>query len=312
MIDIAIIGGGPAGLSAGLYAARGGATTVLFEEVFVGGQAAKTSQIDNYPGFENGIEGTELGLKMEKQASRFGLSIRYEPVEKLDMSKQKIEIHTAKGVELARTLILCMGASPKKLGIAREEELTGLGISYCATCDGAFFRNRDVAVVGGGDTALSDALYLARFASSVTLIHRRDEFRGSAALQSSVANEPKIKLALDSVVEALLGEDTLSGLSIKNVKTGDMSQIDTSALFIAVGTEPRTGLVGGQIELSPDGQIVTDQLMQTNIPGVYAAGDVRETPLRQVVTAVADGAVAATQALERIALERAQEKEHVG
>lgn len=298
MIDIAIIGGGPAGLAAGLYAARGGAQAVLFEEVFVGGQAAKTHQMDNYPGFPEGIAGSELGLRMEQQASRFGLSIRYEPVSELDLMYPVKHIQTASERVQARSVILCTGASPRKLGIAREETLTGAGVSYCATCDGAFFRGRDVAVVGGGDTALSDALYLARFANRVYMIHRRDALRGCMLLQKAVLAEPKIQMVWNHVVTELLGEGALAGIRLRHVDTSTQRQIPVSGVFIAVGIQPRTDLVRGQLPLTASGYIQTDPFMRTSIKGVYAAGDARETPLRQVVTAVSDGAVAATQALE--------------
>lgn len=300
MIDIAIIGGGPAGLSAGLYAARGGAEAVLFEEIFVGGQAAKTERIDNYPGFEEGIDGGELTMRMERQASRFGLKLQYEPVMELSLKGTVKRIRLPKGEVEARAVILCMGASPRPLGVDREEALVGKGISYCATCDGAFFRNRDVAVVGGGDTALNDALYLARFASKVTLIHRRDALRGSPVLQKAVFDEPKIELAWSSVVEALEGEDRLESIAVRQVVTGEKQSIPTAALFVAVGTLPRTDLVKEELQLTSGGYIQTDSYMRTSLPGVYAAGDIRETPLRQVVTAAADGAVAATQALEEL------------
>ena len=298
MIDIAIIGGGPAGLSAGLYAARGGAQAVLFEEVFVGGQAAKTHQIDNYPGFSEGIAGSELGMKMEQQATRFGLSIRYEPVDGLDLLYPVKCVQTQSERAQARAIILCTGANPRSLGIPREEELLGKGVSYCATCDGAFFRGREVAVVGGGDTALSDALYLARFASRVYLIHRRDEFRGVVTLQKAVRAEPKIQMIYSHVVSELLGESKLEGIRLKHVVTGSQTQTEVAGLFVAVGIEPRTSLVRGQLPLTASGYIQTDPFMRTPVKGVFAAGDARETPLRQVVTAVADGAVAATQALE--------------
>jgi thioredoxin reductase (NADPH) len=298
MIDIAIIGGGPAGLAAGLYAARGGAQAVLFEEVFVGGQAAKTHQIDNYPGFSEGIAGSELGIRMEQQAARFGLNIRYEPVKELDLLYPVKCVETELKREQARAIILCTGANPRKLGLKREEELMGRGVSYCATCDGAFFRGREVAVVGGGDTALSDALYLARFAARVYLIHRRDEFRGIAALQKAVRAESKIQPIYGHVVSELLGKDKLEGIRIRHVVTGSETQTDVAALFVAVGIEPRTSLVRGQLPLTASGYIQTDPFMRTPVNGVFAAGDARETPLRQVVTAVADGAVAATQALE--------------
>lgn len=301
MIDIAIIGAGPAGLTAGLYAARGGANAVLFEEVFAGGQAAKTCQIDNYPGFEDGIEGSELGIRMERQALRFGLSIKYDPVLKLDLLYPVKRIETSAGTVEAKTVILCTGANPKKLGLPSEERLTGAGVSYCATCDGAFFRNKDVAVIGGGDTALSDALYLSRFASKVTLIHRRNELRGCSMLQKAVQDEPKIHLELEHVVTELHGEKLLDGLRVKHVKTGEEHTLSVSGVFAAVGIEPRTDIVRGMLPLTAGGYIQTDALMRTAVDGVYAAGDVRDTPLRQIVTAVADGAVAATAALEYLA-----------
>ena len=301
MIDIAIIGAGPAGLTAGLYAARGGADAMLFEEVFAGGQAAKTCQIDNYPGFEDGIEGSELGIRMERQALRFGLSIRYDPVLKLDLLYPVKRIETSGGTVEAKTVILCTGANPKKLGLPNEERLTGAGVSYCATCDGAFFRNKDVAVVGGGDTALSDALYLARFANKVTLIHRRNELRGCNALQKAAQDEPKIDMALEHVVSELQGQKLLEGLRLKHVKTGEERGFPVSGVFVAVGIEPRTDIVRGMLPLTAGGYIQTDSFMRTAVEGVFAAGDVRDTPLRQVVTAVADGAIAATTALEYLA-----------
>ena len=301
MIDIAIIGAGPAGLTAGLYAARGGADAVLFEEVFAGGQAAKTCQIDNYPGFAEGIEGSELGIQMERQALRFGLSIKYDPVLKLDLLSPVKRIETSAGTVEAKTVILCTGANPRKLDLANEEKLTGAGVSYCATCDGAFFRGKDVAVVGGGDTALSDALYLARFANKVTLIHRRNELRGCHMLQKAVQSEPKITLALEQVVTGLKGENLLEGLKLKHVGSLEERELAVSGVFVAVGIEPRTDIVRGMLPLADGGYIQTDAFMRTSVDGVYAAGDVRETPLRQIVTAVADGAIAATTALEYLA-----------
>lgn len=299
MIDIAIIGGGPAGLAAGLYAARGGAKTVLLEEVFVGGQAAKTIQIDNYPGFAEGVAGGELGIRMEQQAARFGLEIKYDPVKNIELQGDIKEIVTEGERISARAVIYCTGASPRRLGVAREMELEGRGVSYCATCDGAFFKGREVAVVGGGDTALSDALYLARFASKVYIVHRRDQLRGGMTLQKAVFAEEKIQLVWSSVVVELLGEKKLSGIRVQSVGEDAQTQVlPAEALFVAVGTEPRTELVNGQLALNEGGYIQTDIYMHTSLPGVFAAGDVRETPLRQVVTAVADGAVAATQALE--------------
>lgn len=301
MIDIAIIGGGPAGLSAGLYAARGGAEALLFEEMFVGGQATRTMQIENYPGFPQGIEGSELGMRMEQQASRLGLQFQYNTVEALSLSGSVKRIRAGGGQIEARTVILCTGAKPRKLGLPREEALEGMGISYCATCDGAFFKGREVAVVGGGDTALSEALYLARFAAKVYLIHRRDALRGCAALQKAVFAEPKIEVVWNHVVTALQGAQKLEEIYLQNTQTGDMMERAVAALFVAVGVSPNTALVLGQLELAGNGHIPADQQMRTTLAGVYAAGDVRDTPLRQVVTAAADGAVAATMALEYIA-----------
>lgn len=295
MPDIAIIGGGVAGLTAGLYAARGGAEAVVYEELFAGGQAAKTHRIDNYPGFPAGVDGAALGPMIEEQARAFGLAVAYDAVTALDLSARRLCVG---GVWLeADAVILCMGASPKMLGVPREDEFTGRGVSYCATCDGALFRGRDVAVVGGGDTALSDALYLARFCGSVTVIHRRDQFRAANALVTAAAAQANIRFALDSVCTALQGGETLSGLTLRNVKTGEEGELPAAGLFIAVGIEPRTQLVRGQLALAGDGSIRTNERMETSVPGVYAAGDVRNTPLRQVVTACADGAVAAAEAV---------------
>lgn len=306
MLDIAIIGGGPAGLAAGLYAARGGADVELFEEVFVGGQAAKTMQIDNYPAFPEGVAGADLGLLMEQQANRFGLRVRYGTVSQLSLAPAvKQFVFEGETIE-ARTVILCMGAVPRKLGLTQEDTLEGKGVSYCATCDGAFFKGKHVAVSGGGDTALSDALYLARFAGKVTIIHRRDALRGGAALQEAVFAEEKIEVLWNHVVEQLLGETSLTGLRLRNTKTNDMMERSVSALFVAIGVVPRTELVRGQLTLNAQGYICTDAHMRTSLPGVYAAGDIRETPLRQVVTAVSDGAVAATEALEYSGMNRAQ------
>lgn len=299
MPDIAIIGGGAAGLTAGLYAARGGVDAVVYEELFPGGQAAKTHLIENYPGFPEGVEGFAIGAKLQEQAEKFGATLSYDGVSALDLKNRTL---LSGGREIAfRALILCMGASPRTLGLAREEELTGKGVSYCATCDGAFFRDKDVAVIGGGDTALADALYLARVCRTVTLVHRRDELRAAAVLQKAAREQDNIHFALSSVCTALLGAETLSGLTLRDLKTEQERELPVSGAFVAVGVSPRTELVRGQLNLNEGGYIVTDARMQTNLPGVYAAGDVRNTPLRQVVTACADGAVAASEAVAYLA-----------
>lgn len=303
-LDIAIIGGGPAGLTAGLYAARGGAKVCLFEELFPGGQAAKTHQIDNYPGFADGVEGMALGADLERHATRFGLAIEYASVVSLDLASDPKRITLTGGMAEADAVILCMGATPRKLGLPNEEALTGAGVSYCATCDGAFFKGRDVAVVGGGDTAIADALYLARFASRIHVVHRRDQLRASAALTKAAMQEPRIEFLWDSVVDAIEGEQAVTGIRVRNVRSGDMRHVPLAGVFVAVGIEPRTELVREQLMLDPVGAIETNARMETSLPGVYAAGDVRNTPLRQVITACADGALAATSALEYLAARR--------
>ena len=298
MLDIAIIGGGPAGLAAGLYAARGGAKAELFEALFTGGQAVKTHQIDNYPGFVDGVEGFALGAKLEQHAARFGLPIRYEQVQSLELDGPVKRIVLPGRTVEARTVILAMGAKPRTLGLPREQELTGSGVSYCATCDGAFFRDRAVAVVGGGDTAVSDALYLARFASRIYVVHRRDALRAARVLQDAAFAEEKIEFVWNSLPKTLVGEQSVSGLTVEQVKTGEARTLDVAAVFVAVGIVPETALVRDQLALDAGGAIRTDAHLATSIPGVFAAGDIRTTPLRQVVTACADGAVAATSALD--------------
>lgn len=301
-IDVAIIGGGPAGLTAGLYAARGGAKTVLFEELFVGGQIAKTHQIDNMPGFPDGLEGYSVGALLQAQAEKFGLTVRYDGVSEVALTENEKRITLSSGETVsAKTVILCMGASPRKLGLAREDALVGSGVSYCATCDGAFFRDKAVAVVGGGDTALSDALYLARFCSAVTIVHRRDALRGAITLQEAAFAEEKITFCYSCVPVALVGEQTVEGLMVRNVKTDEQSTLPVSAVFAAVGVEPNNALVKDAVSLAQNGAVLTDARMKTSVNGVYAAGDLRDTPLRQVVTACADGALAATSALEFLA-----------
>ena len=302
MPDIVIIGGGPAGLTAGLYAARGGADALLFEELFAGGQAAKTEHIDNFPGFPDGLDGYAVGSLIESQAVKFGLNVSYEGVESLELDGPVKRIVLADRTVEAAAVILAMGATPRKLKLPREEALTGAGISYCATCDGAFFKGADVAVIGGGDTALADAIYLARMCASVTVVHRRDTLRASKVLQKQAFETANIRFAFDSVVTALEGEQKLSGLTLQNVKTGESTLLSVSGAFAAVGIEPRTELVRLALGLEPGEPIETDARMQTGIPGVFAAGDVRKTPLRQVITACSDGAIAATAAMEYVSL----------
>ena len=298
--DIAIIGGGPAGLTAGLYAARGGASVTLYEELFPGGQIAKTPLVENYPGFPDGVVGYEVGSLLQKQAEKFGLKVEYAGATGLILEENPKRILLPDREDTATAVILCMGAHARSLGIPREDALTGAGISYCATCDGAFFKEKAVAVVGGGDTAISDALYLSRFCTSVTVVHRRDAFRAAAVLVEKAKTVPNIHFATSCVPLNLIGEKNVEGLEIMDLKTSVPRVLPVSGVFVAVGITPQSQLVKGVVEMNEGGSILTNELMKTNIPGVYAAGDIRNTPLRQVITACADGAVAATSALEFI------------
>lgn len=298
--DVAIIGGGPAGLTAGLYAARGGASVTLYEELFPGGQIAKTPLVENYPGFPDGVVGYEVGSLLQKQAEKFGLKVEYAGATGLILEENPKRILLPDREDTAKAVILCMGAHARSLGVPREEELTGAGVSYCATCDGAFFKEKAVAVVGGGDTAISDALYLSRFCTSVTVVHRRDEFRAAAVLVEKAKSVPNIHFATSCIPLNLVGDKHVEGLEIMDLKTSVPRVLPVSGVFVAVGITPQSALVKGVVTMNEGGSILTDEFMKTNIPGVYAAGDIRNTPLRQVITACADGAVAATSSLEFI------------
>lgn len=295
MYDLIILGAGPAGLTAGIYAARGGLNAVIVESKAVGGQAALTAEIENYPGFAS-VSGYELVSLMQAQCEALGVSFVFDAPVTLSLDGGVKRVETAySGTLEARAVILAMGALPRTLGIERESELMGGGVSYCATCDGAFFRGKPVAVVGGGNTAVEDALYLEKFASEVYLIHRRDALRADAILADRVKNSG-VHIVWDSVVTALGGDKKLQSVTLKNVKSGDTSSLAVNGLFVAVGQKPATeGLTGVELD---GGYIVTDSEMRTSLPGVFAAGDVRKKTLRQVVTAAADGAVAAESAIK--------------
>lgn len=296
MLDSIIIGGGPAGLTAGLYLLRAGLRCALFERQFCGGQAATTNVIENYPGFPQGIGGPELSMNMAEQAQSLGLDIRYDEVERVELAGETKRVFAA-GQELAtHSVILCMGATPRPLGLADEERLRGRGVSYCATCDGALYRGRDVVVAGGGNTAAEDALYLSRFARRVVIVHRRDAFRAARALVDRMEKTANIDIVYDHVVESIAGGQKLEEVALRNVKTGSVRALAADGLFVAVGMEPKTELVCGQVELADGGYIRAGEDTRTSLPLVYAAGDIRTKPLRQVVCAAADGAVAASMA----------------
>jgi len=299
-LGVAIIGGGPAGLAAGIYCSRGGADVKLFEEMFPGGQIVKTHKVENYPGITGGPDGYALAAALEKHAAEFDLPVVYGSVTDLQLTEKEKTFSVNGEAYAADAVILCMGAGPRKLGHPDEDRFVGAGVSYCATCDGNFYRGKDVAIVGGGDTAVSDALYLSGLCHKVYLVHRRDAFRAAGTLVDRVKRAKNVELVLDSAVVALSGEDRLVAVTVENKFSHEQRELPVSGLFVAVGILPRTELVRDQIGLDEGGFIVTDRNMQTNIPGVFAAGDIRNTPLRQVVTACADGAIAATKAVEYI------------
>jgi len=298
--DVVIIGGGPAGLTAGLYSARAGLKTLLLEKMAAGGQTTITSEVENYPGFPKGISGPELGQLMEEQAKNFGAEIKYESVEKLIINGDTKIVKTTEAEYETYAVILAMGAEPRKLGVPGEEEFTGLGVSYCATCDGPFYKGKHIMVVGGGDTAIEEALFLTRFASKVTVVHRRDELRATRILQKRAFENEKIEFIWDSVVEEIKGKNTIEEVIVRNKKTKEKSKVLVNGVFIAIGQKPLTDLVKGQVEMDENGYIITNERMETNLSGVFAVGDLRKKPLRQVVTAVADGAIASVSAYNYI------------
>ncbi len=287
MWDLIIIGGGPAGLSAAVYAKRAGLSVLLFEKMFFGGQMLNSHNIENYPGYAS-ISGVDLAARFTEGIA--DVERRMEEITEVDVEKKIV--HTRKEAYQARTLLIATGAQPRLLGVDGEQRLTGMGVSYCATCDGAFFKNRTVCVVGGGNTALDDAMYLSKFAEKIYLIHRRDTFRADRVTVEKVKAEPKIQLILDSEVVSLNGDDMLQEVVVHNKKTGEESRIAADGIFIAVGNIPQTAFLNGMMEMTEDGYLRTNESLQTSVAGVYAAGDVREKELRQIVTAAGDGAVA--------------------
>ncbi|HZJ83409.1 MAG TPA: thioredoxin-disulfide reductase [Clostridia bacterium] len=296
MQDIIIIGGGIAGLTAGMYAKRGGMETMLFEKMFVGGQAATTYSIENYPGFIEPISGPDFAMKMEEHARKFGLEIQYDEIEEIIIEGHIKKVKTYDKTYETKTLILAMGASPKMLGLDKEEQFRGRGVSYCATCDGAFYKDKVTAVVGGGDTALEDAMFLAQYASKVYVIHRRDEFRGTKILQDRVLKHKKIQVLWDTVVDSIEGEDQLESITVKNLKTDDITQLELDGFFVAIGIQPNTDIIGDKLKMTSDGFVIADESTQTSVPGVFAAGDLRYKSVWQLVTAASDGAVATLSA----------------
>ncbi len=296
--DVIIVGGGPSGMSAAIYASRARLKTLLIEKAGCGGQIAITDHLENYPGFEEGINGFELAMKMEKQARTFGCEITYGEASFIETDDAiKKVILSDKKEYFTKTIIIASGANFRKLGVEGEQEFIGKGVSYCATCDGPFFRNKEIAVVGGGDSALQEALYLTKFATKVNLIHRRDQFRAAKILQEKVFAEHKINIIFDSVVEKISGNLSVEQITLKNVKNNISSQLAVNGIFVFVGWLPNTKFLNNTaVKLNENGYIVTDDNMNTSVQGVFACGDVRQKILRQVVTAAGDGAIAAISA----------------
>ncbi len=295
--ELVIIGGGPAGLSAGIYASRAEVGTVLLERGIPGGLVINTENIENYPGFSNGINGYELITQMENQARRFGLEIyNNNNVNYIVPAEDNYLIKTGRSEILTKTIIIATGATPRQLGIPGESKYTGRGVSYCATCDGAFFRNQKVAVIGGGDAAVEEAIFLTRLVERVYLIHRRGELRATKFIQKKAFNNPKIEFIWHSIVEEIHGTDTVNSLTIKDVRNGNQKSLDVNGVFIYIGYQPNSQLVQEIVNLDDKGYIITDENMLTTHPGLFAAGDIRKKLLRQIITAVADGAIAAVAA----------------
>ena len=302
MYDVIIIGGGPAGYTAALYAARAGLSTLVIEKFSAGGQMTETQSIENYPGFDEGTDGFTLGFKMQAGAEKYGAKTLSTEVIKVDLLANPKAIHTAKEVLFAKAVILATGATHKHLGLEREKEMVGRGIGYCAACDGMLYRGKTVAVVGGGNSAAADALLLSRICGRVYLIHRRDSLRAEKIHHEPLMRAETVEFKWNATVTALHGDERLTGITLQSTKTGEREQIEVDGLFISIGRSPETALFAGQIALE-NGYILAGEDTKTSIPGVFAAGDVRKKALRQIVTAAADGAVAAHFAEEYIETE---------
>ncbi len=298
--DMIIIGGGPGGYTAALYAARAGLKTLVLEKLSAGGQMALTHQLDNYPGFEEGIDGFELAEKMRRQAERFGAVTEYAQVTGVNLSASPKILETSEGTFHGRTVVIATGAEPRELGLPGEQRLVGKGVAYCASCDGMFYRGKTVAVVGGGNSAAADALLLSRIAKKVILIHRRDTLRATKIYHKALQDAENVDFRWNSEVTQLLHGEKLTGLKLRDKVTGEESTLDCDGVFISVGRRPASELARGQLELDPAGYILAGESTQTSIPGVYAVGDVRTKQVRQVVTAVADGAAAVHMAQEAL------------
>ena len=299
--DMIVVGGGPGGYTAALYAARAGLDTVVLEKLSAGGQMALTEQIDNYPGFEDGIDGFSLGEKMKRGTERFGVETKLTEVLSLDLSGAVKKAETSEGPLFARTIVVATGAGPRELGIEDEQELIGKGVNYCAACDGMFYKNKTVVIAGGGNTAAADALILSRICKKVIVVHRRDTLRATKIYHEPLMKAENVEFRWDSEIIELLHDEKVIGIRLRNVKTGEETTLACDGVFVSIGRKPSSELVKDQVEVDPAGYIIADESTRTNIPGVFAVGDVRTKALRQVVTAVADGATAVHYAEEYLA-----------
>ena len=293
LYDVIIIGGGPAGYTAALYTVRSGFSTLVIEKMAAGGQMNETIQIDNFPGFDEGIDGFSLGMKMQSGAQRFGAETKYAQVLSVQLHSDVKTVETDDGIYMAKAVIIATGAGHKHLGLAREQELVGRGVGYCASCDGMFYRGKTVAVVGGGNSAAADALVLSRIAKKVHVIPRRDSLRATKVYHEPLMRAENVQFHWNSEVSQLIADEKLSGAVLKDVHSGAESMLELDGLFISIGRDPATKLFAGQLELDEQGYIVAGESTETNVPGVFAVGDVRTKAVRQIVTAAADGAVAA-------------------
>jgi len=294
--DVVIIGGGPAGLTAGLYTARDGLSSLLIEKALIGGQMANAERIENFPGFPEGISGYDLGQLMHQQATKFGLETLTAEVTSIELKEDRKVVKTTEGDFVAKTVIIAGGSKRNTLGVPGEEKFTGKGVSYCATCDGPLFQGQPVAVVGGSDAAITEALHLAQFASKVMVIHRRNQLRASAILQERAFAKPKIEFLWDTTVEKIEGKDFVKRLRLNQVKTGQKSTRQVAGVFVSVGSQPDTEYLKGILPLDSTGHIIASEKMETKVPGIFAAGDIRQDSTRQAITAAGDGATAAISA----------------
>ena len=295
-VKVLVLGSGPAGLSAALYAARAELSPVVLTGIELGGQASLTDTIENYPGFPNGVGGQELGDLFQKQAERFGAKIEFDTAQSVDLSQRPYVVKTDNSIYFADSLVVATGARPNHLDIPGEVELTGKGVSYCATCDGWFFKEKKVIVVGGGDSALEEGLFLTRYATSVTIIHRRDALRASKVLQHRAFSNPKVSFVWNSLLTEIKGQEKVTAVKLKNTQTGELADLEAEGVFIFIGHTPNTQMFRGQLDMDEGGYIQTNPLMETNLPGVFVAGEVADSRFRQVVTSAGMGAAAAIQA----------------